>query len=225
MTEIIIDKDRLWIDKLPESCPFCHKLIKPQVNGRNFNLSLTDTHNRLVLLDLFLSCSNDLCQSSFIGYYNQIGPNEYSFIKTSFGRNQINVFSNTIYTLSPRFCEIYNQALAAEKHELLEICGIGYRKAFEFLIKDYCINLNMAFKSTIERQRLSKTIKSFIHDEKFKQIVLRSAWLGNDETHYKRIHVNFDINDFKKLIGTILNMIDTDKLIDELIIKMPSADM
>ena len=35
------------------------------------------------------------------------------------------------------FLTIYNQSLSAEDNNLDQIAGIGYRKALEFLIKDY----------------------------------------------------------------------------------------
>lgn len=44
-------------------------------------------------------------------------------------------FSNIISELSPNFCEIYNQAYIAEQTNLMQICGTGYRKSLEFLIK------------------------------------------------------------------------------------------
>ena len=48
--------------------------------------------------------------------------------------------SDIISELSPNFCEIYNQAYIAEQTNLMQICGTGYRKSLEFLIKDYLIS-------------------------------------------------------------------------------------
>ncbi len=44
-------------------------------------------------------------------------------------------FSDNILGLSLAFVETYMQAQRAEASELDQICGIGYRKALEFLVK------------------------------------------------------------------------------------------
>ena len=50
---------------------------------------------------------------------------------------ELHQFDENIKKLSSNFCEIFNQAYVAELMKLNEIAGIGYRKALEFLIKDY----------------------------------------------------------------------------------------
>lgn len=51
-------------------------------------------------------------------------------------------FSQEIKDLSPNFVKIYHQAEQAENTGLSDICGLGYRKALEFLVKDYAIAFN-----------------------------------------------------------------------------------
>jgi hypothetical protein len=46
-------------------------------------------------------------------------------------------FPNNITEISPNFVDIYNQAIAAETHQLNQLVGIGLRKALEFLVKDF----------------------------------------------------------------------------------------
>jgi hypothetical protein len=48
-------------------------------------------------------------------------------------------FSQIIRGISPDYCEIYNQAHKAEQANLELVAGPGYRKALEFLIKDYLL--------------------------------------------------------------------------------------
>ena len=45
-------------------------------------------------------------------------------------------FSERLKELSPKFIEIYQQSQIAEDAGLSELCGMGYRKALEFLVKD-----------------------------------------------------------------------------------------
>jgi len=53
--------------------------------------------------------------------------------------NAEKAFPKEVEKYSKNFIVIYNQAFTAEINGLTEICGLGYRKAFEFLIKDYLI--------------------------------------------------------------------------------------
>ena len=112
--------------------------------------------------------------------------------------------------ISPEFITIYKQALFAEIMELDRICGVGYRKAIEFLIKDYCIYLNPDKEKEIKDNSLGNVIKKFINDFNIKACAERAAWLGNDETHYVREWQDKDINDLKELIQLTMQWIIAD---------------
>ncbi|CAM4463867.1 DUF4145 domain-containing protein [Paenibacillus xylanexedens] len=115
--------------------------------------------------------------------------------------------------LSPNFIKIYNQAAAAELGELTEICGAGYRKSLEFLIKDYLIHLEPQKEVEIQSKLLGHCI-SGITDHDIKTCAQRATWLGNDETHYIRKWEDKDLNDLKILIDLTVNWI-TNKLLME----------
>ncbi|GGB26904.1 hypothetical protein GCM10011409_00260 [Lentibacillus populi] len=89
------------------------------------------------------------------------------------------------------------------------ISGIGYRKAIEFLVKDYLIFLNPENKEKILKQQLSPCI-NMLDNHNIKEIARRAAWLGNDETHYMRKWEDKDINDLKKLIEVTVYFIAMD---------------
>lgn len=95
-------------------------------------------------------------------------------------------FSNTITEISPSFDKIYNEAYKAEQQDLEEICGVGYRKALEFLIKDYLISKGEENEETIKNAPLGQCIQNYVNDDRIKKVAKRAAWLGNDETHYVR---------------------------------------
>ena len=118
------------------------------------------------------------------------------------------VFSAEIQTLSPSFVNIYNQSEQAENNGLHDICGIGYRKALEFLIKDYAISLNPDKQTEIESASLSACISTYINNEKIKTLASASAWSGNDETHYVRKHQNYNVQDLKRFINTVVAFIE-----------------
>lgn len=116
-------------------------------------------------------------------------------------------FDDKIVKLSPNFIETYNQSNSAEIYNLNQISGMGYRKALEFLIKDYCIYKKPDKKDDILKSLLGKCIDTYIDDTKVKNLAKVSAWLGNDETHYIKKFEDKDINDLKRFINTALYFI------------------
>jgi hypothetical protein len=191
-------------------CPICKKSIKPlHLNSVYFPI----TSNNL-MMESHLLCKG--CNQSFIAHYeisrrlldgssyfsgdtaSYLAPNE--FIKTE--------YDQFISDTSPTFIEIYNQASAAESYNLHQIAGIGYRKALEFLIKDYLIKTNPPEdEEAIKKMLLGKCISEKIDSEQLKIAASRATWLGNDQTHYVQKFDDKDINDLKRLIRLTVHWI------------------
>ena len=91
-----------------------------------------------------------------------------------------------IANLSQDFKTIYAQAAEAESLGLDQVAGTGYRKALEFLIKDYCISETPNDAEQIRKEFLGSCIKNRVSDAIVKECAERAVWLGNDETHYVR---------------------------------------
>ena len=201
----------------PDYCPKCHA---PFVH--NFSKAIATDKKKV---EIFLHCNH--CSSSFIatfeGYINNT-TREYSNDPYFFAYNletcepiypENKLFSEKIANLSPMFQTIYNQANTAESYSLNEIAGMGYRKALEFLVKDFCIHLNPDKKAEIENILLGKCISTYISDEKIKNLATASTWIGNDETHYVRKHIDKDIQDMKKFIHALLYFIEYQLTVEE----------
>src|SRR2546429_4779376 len=73
-------------------------------------------------------------------------------------------FPESIRGTSPDFCEIYNEALAAEHYRLMQICGVGYRKSLEFLIKDYVTAKHPNDADKIKNTLLGVCIEAYVSD-------------------------------------------------------------
>ena len=119
-------------------------------------------------------------------------------------------FSDGISRLSPQFVDIYHQAESAENHNLSEICGLGYRKSLEFLIKDYLIMLFPEKAGEIQNKNLGKCINDHVENSRIKSLAKASAWLGNDETHYIRKHPDYNLSDLKTFINATVAFIDSE---------------
>jgi len=194
-------------------CPFCHKSIVTQP----LSYIEFDSNN----LQVFLKCKS--CKNSFIGYTTKDGDRRYRIYKLSKGNHKTTKFDKEISEQFPSFIQIFGEAEWAEQENLMEICGVGYRKALEFLIKDYLISIKPKNEKLIKRKFLGNCIKEDIDNSKIKQIAEKATWLGNDETHYVRIWEDKDLNDLKQLINItvhyILMELQSNKYIDEMIDK------
>jgi hypothetical protein len=133
------------------------------------------------------------------------------------------VTEDEIKALSPAFVRIWTQAHKAESEGLDEIAGPGYRKALEFLVKDYAISLvtEEDEKTKIKKIPLQSVIKEYLGEDKLHVVSSRAAWLGNDETHYERRWVGKDLRDLKRLIAATEHFIAMEKLAAALPKEMP----
>lgn len=119
-------------------------------------------------------------------------------------------FSQDISTLSPDFVKIYHQSEEAEYAGLSEICGLGYRKSLEFLVKDYAITSFPSDEEKIKSLALSPCINAYIDNPHIKALATASAWIGNDETHYVRKHENYNLGHLKAFIAAVVSCIDSE---------------
>lgn len=174
-------------------------------------------------LNVFTQCTNPTCRNMFITQFSTVGVRKPVFTKilpTALPEKR--TFSNIISELSPNFCEIYNQAYIAEQTNLMQICGTGYRKSLEFLIKDYLIStLPEDQHEAIKNKFLNNCIRDNISNINIKTVASRAVWLGNDETHYTRKWEDKDINDLKSIIELTLHWIESEIRTQKLLEDMP----
>lgn len=203
----------LEVDKLPESCPYCHRHIDAKPLGSR---KLHDEYFQAIFL-----CPSEKCRHYFLGYYRgEWRSAGYFFQRTNIGNQSEQSFEDYIHDISPAFVSIYNEAYSSEQYKLFEICGVGYRKAFEFLIKDYCI-LNYPDKvDQIKNGRLGNCIQEYVKDEKIKMVSKRVTWLGNDQTHYVKKWAKKDLTDLKALIRLTLHWIGAEELTKTIKVEM-----
>lgn len=217
MLNIKIDGLIYNFDEVPDECPHCHRSIHVKVVGH-----FPYTNDEGEFMDMFYACPNGTCMKSFITTYQRGGNREFYFLSTSFGTPKRFKFSKEINEVSPSFAKIYNQAAYAEQRKLLDICGCGYRKSLEFLIKDYLISQNPNDKLKIQSQFLGNCIKEYIRDPRLLASCERATWLGNDETHYVRIWTGKNLTDLKKLVDLSIHWIEIELLSQSIEQEMPN---
>src|SRR5690606_2347047 len=97
----------------------------------------------------------------------------------------------------------------------------GYRKALEFLIKDYAISLHPDKVDEIKKLQLVPVINKFLTGDQLPVVSVRAAWLGNDETHYERRWAGKELKDLKNLIEATAYFIAMQRLVGNLPQEMP----
>lgn len=191
-----------------EHCPICKHAIRPiKFYGKIFK-----TNSDEIKLAVMYSCNH--CYYSFIAQYSDCFVESKTGLRTfsvldflSPNMYEKTLFEDCISNVSPMFIRIYNQASEAEHHNLDEIAGIGYRKALEFLIKDFLIHQFPDKEDSIKATSLGTCIENFIENPQLKTVASRAVWLGNDQTHYIQKFEDKDIEDLKRLIKLTINWI------------------
>lgn len=203
----------------PNVCPKCFASIEP--------VYISSTLVNEDYLEITYLCRS--CESTFISKYNveyQAYDGDrrfvYKSLVDSFPKGfKEKAFHKTITETSPTFSVIYNQALQAESMLLDQISGVGFRKSLEFLVKDYAINRFPDEQELILSTSLVNCIKKYVTHPKIKGVIERTAWLGNDETHYLKVYNLLDVKTLKDLIDLSVNWIILDLYSDEVIESIP----
>lgn len=205
----------LSIQRASIKCPFCRVQMIPEY------FFLCGNNERE--LSVFCQCTNPKCNHAFISDFT-LWQEEYVFGKIALNAEMDRKdFSEIIKELSPSFCDIYNQAYAAQQMNLSQICGVGYRKALEFLIKDYIMSsMEDEKKERIKQKNLAKCIKEDISSQNVKAVAARATWIGNDETHYVRKWEDKDIRDLIGIIDLTIRWIESEIETKRLLEDMPN---
>lgn len=209
------------VNKIQDFCPLCHSSIKPV-----YRYAWMDKRG----LQAVFECPKENCQKLFIAYYRISTADERSTLATEYYysssepiRIKEKAFSETITSISAQFCEVYNEAQIAEQRRLRSICGAGYRRALEFLIKDYLIHEKKDEKQEIENKSLLDCIEQHVDDSRIKECAKMAAWLSDGESHYYRKWGDKDLNDLKVIIDLTINWIESESLAKIIMEEIPES--
>ncbi len=163
---IKIQKHKFCVIK-PDVCPYCDKGINPIIINK-FPYRFYDQCN--IILTLKCPC----CEQVFFAKY-QLDPATLDYDYTQYDLHPFEVigghkrrmdFSQEITELSPEFIDNYNDAFVAKQAGCTHIVGIAYRRAFEFLVKDYAIKYHPSETEAIKKMNLSNCVKNISRMER-----------------------------------------------------------
>lgn len=120
-----------------------------------------------------------------------------------------------ICDISSDFYDIYGQCLTAKKAGLFHLYGLGLRKALEFLVKDYALNLKKIPKDKLIKKNLHNCITEYFNSSpEIQDIAIACKMIGNNETHWNNQNTSEDIILMEKLIRIL-----TQEIIKEVNVK------
>jgi hypothetical protein len=209
---------------VPEECPECKR-------GQDFDPPYHIRYKPRNIAFGYFQCLFSNCRTPFFGIYALADKGKYHFASSRVPSYSEPVEKNPdiIEEISPEYEKIYFQAHQAEEEGLDLIAGSGYRKALEFLLKDYAIflikgdteeeNLTDKQRETIKKVKSSQlgvVIREHLDIPKVKAMASRASWIGNDETHYERRLEESDISIMKQLMKLTVLHIETEELTKEM---------
>lgn len=103
-----------------------------------------------------------------------------------------------------KFREAYKDVCLAESFGIKGLVGMAYRRAVEFLVKDYAVLTNISITQANGRDENLKAVIEQIKDERVKAFAASTNVIANDYTHYADHHTDRDIEDIKKFFNMLL---------------------
>lgn len=197
---------------VPDACPICHRHSEVQ-------LVSSDVVDNGQGVQAVFRCAYVGCRSFFICSYAPKPSAELQSVRPI--KPIVSALPDAVSKLSPAFVSIFKEAEEASQLGLKQIAGSGYRKAFEFLIKDYAKSLAPDKSKEIESMFSGAVVAEFVSDARIEAVAKRCLWLGNDETHYLRKWTDHDVNDLVTLIKLTANWIEIEHLSKAYVQGMP----
>ena len=136
--------------------------------------------------------------SSFGGFFPSISPSY---------ENQL------LEEVSPKFVDIYRQALRAEHGGDIELAAIGYRNALECLVKDYAIKELHKDRTEVIAKTLHVAIGEYLGERDLVATADVVRILGNDYAHYERKYPQHDFTLLKSYMDIFIKLIETKVMI------------
>jgi hypothetical protein len=230
-------KKRIELDRLPAQCPHCgtstaaRRMAEP--------LTVRDRTEPRYAIYLTLCCSARACGLPYFAIYSNVKTVGYHLAGTIPSAPPAIRQDPVIARISPDFYPILQQAAAADGHDLTLIAGAGYRKAIEYLVKDYVVRDlrtrkrdELAKHDTTAAQTTDSEIEAIlakqlgqiitmIPSDDLRAVAKRATWLGNDETHYTRKWVTEDLESLKDVLGLLTSHIVNKGKLALLLERMP----
>lgn len=175
----------------PEYCPHCKRAVAAvSVNFQTLAIGGVGT---AVLIQYSCACGKNFC--AFYMQSNGSPDTSTHEVLYLYPNADVDITGlSELNRISPDFLAIYEQVLQAQKMGLDHIVGPGLRKAVEFLVKDFLLLDGVKTEEELEKLALRKAIE-LLDSSDLVTAMDAAAILGNDETHWKKQHPDYNLQD------------------------------
>lgn len=191
--------------QIPNRCPHCLKMITPSLEYVALNTS-DDGHNSSV--SAFWACNG--CSRIFCSLYAFASADYRDVYPCFITGSYPPIVEKTdidprVKDVSPRFANLFQQSEKAKSEGMIDLAGMGFRKALECLLKDTLIYLEKDTPEHIAALSLNEAIKSFSDNPRLIKAATQARVVGNEYTHYQARYEGYDIDVLQKLISITLH--------------------
>lgn len=187
----------------PTICPHCSAFV----DGIQKGFALYDAENKNQIGVNAYRCTH--CKKLYLAIY-RINLNQktasfealYPSIQLSFSDERLN-------KLSPRFIDMYNQALQCESSGNIELAAIGYRASLEILVKDYAVGECGIERDVVKNKSLFESIEEYLGNKDLITSADVIRILGNDYAHYERKYPEHDFEILKEYMEIFIHLVGT----------------
>lgn len=207
-------KDRCFEVSVENVCPVCNYAIDMEAEqGINYHDLHSVDQKQFNIISIH-RCPH--CNQGFVVQHKMVAQEQdngvygvtIKYVETSQStfpaKSSYKDIKEDIRKISPKFYDVYKQSLIAKNSGLNELYGMGFRKAIEYLVKDFAISENPNKRSSIEASSLHSCIENYFKNSDARTALLACKWLGNNETHYVNSNDSDDVSLLENLIEDTL---------------------
>ena len=193
---------------VPALCPHCGYAIDPKIINVYSEKTLpqpgsySNTYDRIIdIIALCTACNNHI----FLEYAASSKTSKYMLLRRYPSAEPVLDLPPDIKKLFPDFWEAYRQAAVAESHDLRQLCGMGYRRALEILVKQHLSKKYPDQADQIIKEPLGHSINRLQDHEK--SLARGATWLGNDFAHIEDKHPEYTVQDMKQFMKSLSHLL------------------
>lgn len=190
----------------PQLCPHCG--INTDAPMEKYNMVSYSEADNTQLIVFIWRCT--VCEKVFVSLHT-LNKDVVEYVGTY--PQKLSLFNDAqLEEVSPRFIEVYNQALRAELTSDYNLAAIGFRTALEILTKDFAIAYSGDTKEQIVKLTLCDTIKKYFGESAVFSSANAIRILGNDHTHYERKYPEYDFSWLKECMAIVIALVRAELL-------------
>ena len=195
--------------KIPKPlwCPYCSAFE----DGVKIRSLLQERGEKKALGIVVYECTH--CKNFYAVHYEIDRAQKAALFGGLYPERAITYENSVIEQCSPRFINLYSQALTSVAHGDIEIAAVGMRSALEVLVKDYALNELKKPIDEIRKKSLCDAVGDYLDQKDLVAAADVVRILGNDYTHYERKYPQLDFELLEKYMDIFIKLVETKLLL------------